>query len=396
MTTSTDSPQVNWADIAVISVLVGLFACAVGGTPVLMGVLLRQENQTASFIGLSAAMTPLGLITAAFITPRIAQRMGAVTTALSCALLGAALLLSMAAIPDSHFWLVARFAWGMAISGFYVVNKAWLAELTPASSRGRVIGIYSTVLAAGFSMGPASLAAVNFAPFASLGILAGALVVCAVTLLAWQHRAPSFRGKERVSVLSFIPCAPVLLLASAAFGVFDHVTLGFLPAYGAGHGVSLTQMGVAVAALNVGNVLLQTPIGWLADRFPRERILIGCALLTAIGALALPYAIGSWLLMPFLFVWGALAYGVATVAVALLGDHFQGGALLAGSAALTMAGGLGGIAGPPMVGAAIDVFGWRALPVSLCAAFLLLGIAVFFAGVVRPGSSKENLNPSRS
>lgn len=388
--------QVNWADVAVVSVLVGLFACAVGGTPVLMGVLLRQERQSSAFVGLSAAMTPLGLIVAAFLTPRVAQNIGALRTAFLCAILGAAFLLSMAVVHDPRFWLLARFAWGISISGFYVVNKAWLAELTPACSRGRVIGIYSTVLAGGFSLGPLSLAAVGFALLPSLGILAGALFVCGATLLLWRNRAPSFRGKERVSVLSFLPLAPVLLLCSAAFGVFDHVTLGFLPAYGTAHGATWKEMGVAVAALNMGNVVLQTPIGWLADRYPRDRVLVGCAGLTAAGALVLPLVIGTSLLMPFLFVWGALAYGIATVAVALLGDHFQGGALLAGSAALTMAGGLGGILGPPVVGAAIDAFGWNALPVLLCAAFLVLGLAVLLAGAVRAQSSKEVLRPTRS
>jgi MFS family permease len=393
---SESHAEVNWADIAVVSVLVGLFACAVGGTPVLMGVLLRQGHQSSSFVGLSAAMTPLGLIVAAFLTPRVAQTIGAVRTAFLCAIIGAAFLLSMAVIQDPRFWLLARFAWGASISGFYVVNKAWLAELTPASSRGRVIGIYSTVLAGGFSLGPLALSAVEFALAPSLGILASALLACALTLLLWRGRAPSFRGKERVSVLSFLPFAPVLLFCSAAFGVFDHVTLNFLPSYGAAHGATLKEMGVAVAALNIGNVVLQTPIGWLADRYPRERVLVGCAILTAGGALVLPLVVGTWLLMPFLCVWGALAYGIATIAVALLGDHFQGGALLAGSAALTMAGGLGGIVGPPAVGTAIDVFGWNALPIFLCAAFLMLGLAVLSAGTVRAHTSNEVLRPTRS
>lgn len=374
----------NWRQIFFIAALVGLFAGAVGGTPVLMGVLLKERQLSSAFIGLSASSTPAGLIAGALLVPYAVRRVGAYAVALGCALGGAVLLVSMAAWMDPWFWLVARFGWGMAIGAYYVINKAWLAQVTPAAHRGRVAGLYGAVLAAGFSCGPLLLAALDFSAWGGLSALALMLLGAAAVLVAGRRGVPAFQGKEKASALSFLPYAPVLVLCAALFGAFDHVTLGFLPAYGARQGISLREMGVALAVLNIGNVLLQAPIGWLADRFDRGRVLAGCAVATATGAGLLPLAMrAEYLLLPFLFVWGALAYAVVTIAVAVLGDRFQGATLLAGSAALTMAGGLGGVIGPPLVGAGMDWMGDAFLPLALGAAFCALALLVIVYGPVR-------------
>ncbi|WP_155253377.1 hypothetical protein [Bradyrhizobium japonicum] len=56
--------------------------------------------------------------------------------------------------------------------------------------------------------------------------------------------------------------------------------------------------------LNGGNVVLQVPVGWLADRLPRRRVLFGLAAATAAGAVLLAIAVqqGSLVLFALLFV----------------------------------------------------------------------------------------------
>jgi MFS family permease len=106
-------------------------------------------------------------------------------------------------------------------------------------------------------------------------------------------------------VTQFLPLAPVLLAAVAMFGLFDQATLSLLPAYGLSHGLSVAVSAAALGVLNVGNVVLQVPIGWLADRLPRRHVLAGCAAATVAGCAALPVAVTTpWLLWPLLFVWG--------------------------------------------------------------------------------------------
>jgi hypothetical protein len=110
--------------------------------------------------------------------------------------------------------------------------------------------------------------------------------------------------------------ARLALLAAASFGAFDHATLAFLPRFGTVYGLSAAAMGIGLSVLNVGNVLLQPPIGWASDRWGRRPVLVSCALLTVLGGGLLPWLIKLPLVYLFLFVWGACAYGVTTVALA--------------------------------------------------------------------------------
>jgi MFS family permease len=374
-----------WRTIAVISSMVGVFAFAVGGTPVLLGVLLSRQGLSDLAIGASAACSPLGIIAASFVIPWAAERFGAVRVALLSCVLGLLAVAAMAATPEQWVWMAARLLWGLAVGGFYIVNKAWLAQITPPGLRGRVFGVYASFLSAGFACGPLLVALLDFRPGPCFALLGAAFTVCAVGVAGFRRGLPDFRGQRRAPVLGAIGLVPIVLVAAAAYGVFDHVTLAFLPKFGLGHGQSAIAMGIGLSVLNVGNVLLQTPIGWASDRFGRRPVLAGCALLTAVGALALPWAIGHVLLYPFLFVWGALAYGVVTVALAAIGDHFKGATLLSCSAAMTMAGGLGGVLGPPAVGVLQAAFGHGALVYALALTFGGLTLLALAFKLVRAG-----------
>ena len=60
-------------------------------------------------------------------------------------------------------------------------------------------------------------------------------------------------------------------------------------------------------------------------------------------------------LFGLLFVWGGVASGIYPVALSMAGDRFRGGELVSVNAAMIIAYGLGGLAGPPLGGAAMDL-----------------------------------------
>lgn len=367
-----------WRIIFTISFLVGVFAVAVGGTPVLLSVLLTREGVADSVIGISAACSPLGLIASSFAIPWAAARFGAVQVGVGSCLLGLAAMASMAVVSDPLVWIPARLLWGLSVGGFYIVNKAWLAQITPADRRGQVFGVYTSFLSAGFACGPLLVSLLDFQSSYCFLFLGAAFVACAVGVLLASKRLPDFRSTARAPVLGAIPLIPAALLSAAAFGAFDHASLAFLPKFGTVHGLSAAVMGVGLSVLNVGNVVLQTPIGWASDRWGRRSVLVACALLTSLGAVGLPWLIGAStpLVYLFLFVWGACAYGVTTVSLATLSDRFTGAQLLSCSAAMTMAGGVGGVAGPSAVGVLQGRFGVDVFPHAMLFLFLALAAVV--------------------
>jgi MFS family permease len=230
--------------------------------------------------------------------------------------MSAALLLLLALFRDVMIWFGLRLLLGVAINVIFIVSEAWINQLAEPHTRGRTIGLYNTIAAAGFALGPLTLAVLGshgWLPFL-IGV-SGILIALPVLVFAKNH-LPGFNGKEYLSVLSFFSLAPLLLLAVASAALSDQAALSLLPIYGLQHGLSEATASFMLAVLIVGNVVLQIPIGWLADRISRRYLLCALAFGAVIGSILLPGLIGgSMLLWPMLFVWGAIAYGTYTIAL---------------------------------------------------------------------------------
>jgi len=284
----------------------------------------------------------------------------------------------LAVFRDLILWFPLRFILGIAINVIFIISESWINQLAIPKKRGRIVGIYATVAAAGFALGPMILivsSSHGWIPFL-LGI-SGILVALPILIQAKEH-LPEFDSEESSSVLSFLSFAPLLLFSVASAALFEQVTLSLLPIYGLHHGLTESASSLVLGTLIVGNVFLQIPIGWLADLISRRVLLITLSFTAVSGSMLLPILIGgSMLLWPMLLIWGAVAYGTYTVALVELGDRFSGGALVAGCGAFSMMWGIGGTLGSPIAGIAMDIIGQEGLTATLGLTFLALGIASF-------------------
>lgn len=344
----------------------GVFCLTTGLSYPLLALILEDMGASSGLIGLNAAMGPIGIILSAPFVPRVAQKFGAWFICVTSLCSSAVLLLMLAVFRDVMIWFPIRFFLGVAISAIFIISETWINQLAMPRIRGRIIGIYNTVAAAGFALGPLIIAVIGsqgWPPF--LVGITGILIALPVFVLARDH-LPRFDGREDASVFSFISLAPMLLLAVAFAALFDQVTLSLLPIYGLRHGLAEATSSLVLAVMIIGNVVFQIPIGWLADRISRRFLINIMAITTMIGSLLLSLLIGeSMLLWPMLFVWGAVAFGIYTIALVELGDRFSGALLLAGNGAFAMMWGIGGILGPPVAGAAMDLIGPEGLPIIL-------------------------------
>lgn len=363
---------------------VGVFCLTTGLSHPLLALILEDMGASSGLIGLNAAMGPIGIILSAPFVPRLARKFGAWFICVTSLCSSAVLLLMLAVFRDVMIWFPIRFFLGVAISAIFIISETWINQLAMPRIRGRIIGTYNTVAAAGFALGPLTLAVIGsqgWPPF--LVGITGILIALPVFVLARDH-LPGFDGREDASVFSFLSLAPMLLLAVAFAALFDQVVLSFLPIYGLRHGLTEATSSLALAVMIIGNVVLQIPIGWLADRISRRFLMSIMAIATMIGSLLLSLLIGgSILLWPMLFVWGAIAFGIYTIALVELGDRFSGALLLAGNGAFGMMWGIGGIFGPPVAGAAMDLIGPEGLPVILGLASCVLGVAAGFMPLSR-------------
>ena len=373
---SSREDRLPWAVMAGIIATVSVFAVAQGLTYPLLSFILERQGTTSGLIGLSAAMTPLGFIISAPLIPALTRRLGAPRLAILCSTLAAATLVAVALMQDVWAWMPLRFLLGFFANPLYVISETWLISITPATHRGRIMGLYSSVVSGGFAIGPLSLGVVGtqgWPPFA-IGIVA--FLLCGLIVLAVAPRLPAMPRKgEAISVSGFFAMAPLLLLAVFTAAAFEQTLLSLFAAYGAALGSAEGRIAALITCFVAGNAALQIVLGRMAEQFGSTRSMSFCVLSSLAGCLLLPLAFNTWLIWPLVFVWGGVSFGIYTMALIQLGERFSGQALIAGNAAFALAWGVGGIVGSPATGLAMQLFGHHGLPSSL--GLLCCVLAVF-------------------
>lgn len=370
--------------MAGIIATVTVFAVAQGLTYPLLSFILERQETTPGLIGLSAAMTPLGFIVSAPFIPTLARRVGAARLAILCSTLAALILIAIAWTQEVWAWMPLRFLLGFFANPLYVISETWLIAITPAPRRGRIMGLYSSIVSGGFAIGPLSLGLVGtqgWPPFI-IGIVAFPL--CGLIVLAVVPRLPKMPHEgEATSVGGFFAQAPLLLFAVFTAAAFEQVVISLFTVYGAALGSADARIASLIACFTAGNAVMQILLGRVAERFGSTRTMLTCALASLAGCLLLPSLFNAWLIWPLVFVWGGVSFGIYTMSLIHLGERFIGQALIAGNAAFAFVWGIGGIVGSPATGLAMQLIGHQGLPSSL--GLMCFVLAVFLMAQRRRG-----------
>jgi len=202
-------------------------------------------------------------------------------------------------------------------------------------------------------------------------------------ILPLEDQQPLHAESRTFSVLGFIRIAPALCVGILFFAFFDSVVLSLFPVYAATHGYSIKLAALMVTIILLGDTAFQFPLGWLSDKLGRPGIYLGCGIIALLIGLALPLLMQtSTLLWPSLVILGAVAGGIYTLAIVLIGQSFSGADLVTANASAGLLWGIGSLLGPLLSGAAMSG-GSYGLPLTLAAAAAV--VVVFALSLVRQG-----------
>ena len=362
--------------------LVAIYAAAaafgfmLGLSSPLLSLILESRNVGSSMIGLNGAITSLGFLASAPLIPILVRRLGVIRVITTSVIISTTSLLLLRAIDDLAIWFVLRFMLGAAISGLLLISETWINQIADPSGRGRTIGIYVTVITAAFAAGPMIIPLTgidSWTPFI-IGILA--IVISGVAFLPVRKIAPKFEDRQSVALFSFFSIAPILMAAVAVVALIDGAVIVHLAIYGLRLETGLTVSTAMVSAFLIGNIVLQIPIGWLADKLNGYRVLAICSVAGVLCSMAVViFAPNHNVILLFLMILGGFTYGLYTIALTLLGERFSGSNLVAANAAFAIMWGVGGLAGPVAGGIAMDMLGPQGLPLTIvvvCGLFLIL------------------------
>ncbi len=344
----------------------------------------ESRGVAEGMIGVNAAMSPIGILLLSPIIPVAAKKFGTKPTAIVAALLTALLTPCYKIFPSLEAWFVLRLVHGILISTLFVLSESWIVKFANGKQRGRIVAIYASVLSASFATGPALIGWIGIDGWEPFIISTCVLLLGTLPLLLVVDKPGEV--SEEASASNFFTIAakaPMLLASVATFAVFDAATLSLMAVYAVRTGLDLATAAYTLTALIAGNIFLQYPIGWLADRVAKRAILTGCASMTLVLLLLVPHVMGSIWMWPVLVLAGSTGYGMYTVALAALGDRFDGDELVAGMAAYATMWGTGALVGATIAGWAMSGFGPHGLPYVLAAIY-----AIYLAAMAKRSSSQ--------
>lgn len=344
----------------------------------LMSMLLDRQGIATSVIGFNSAMPILATILCAPMLPWIIRKIGLKKALFGGLALIIACFLIMGFVRDLEAWFLLRFLVGMGMSIHWVISETWLNAASSEKRRGFYSGLYATLMSAGFALGPAMLTVIDLDSLTPFLLISTTIFLAGVPLWWARDSMPRIEVEQGHSHWKSLKTAPTIFLAVLTAGVVDASLLSLLSVYGVRVGLPEAEALILLTIMGGGTVVLQLPLGMLADKINRRGLLLFSGLAGLAGAILLPLTVGNNLLLwPILFLWGGFVVGLYTMALAELGKRFRGAALAGANGLFVTAYCIGSLAGPPVAGSAMDIWGPIGLPVTMataCGLFCLIGI----------------------
>ena len=360
---------VNWRNLIAACAAVCVFAFSLGEIFPLLSLSMEARGITSRVIGYNTAMAPIGILIAGLFIPKLSHAFGAKPVALVMAFATAGIFLLYPTFPTLVAWFPLRLVQGITVATLFALSEAWVLTHAKGSLRGLIVGVYATCISATFGLGAGVVSWVGIEGYLPFVIGAVVLALAALPMSTLDTSAEEDH-EEHVSILQFLPKAPLLLAAIYVHAIFDGGMLGFLSVYGVHSGMGVEKAALLLTVLAFGNVVFQVPIGWVADKTSKNGMMLACFVSCCIGLILLPYAIETAFVWPLLLALGASGFGIYTVGLAQLGDRFTGPDLIAGTSAFSTVWGLGALTGSVVCGNAMDAFGPNGFPGALLAIFL--------------------------
>jgi MFS family permease len=349
---------------------------------------LRLEAMGASeaAIGWNAAAPAIAILIVVPAMPWLMARFGAAWVMIVSILASVAAFLLCPALSDVDAWFVLRFFIGACGHIMWIAGETWINEIAEDKSRGRTMALYGMALGVGSAIGPLVLTGVGFdgwTPYVLVALLTAVstvpifMAIGSVPSLAHDGGATAGHG-HRAGLVAFSHAmravagslirAPLPMLLNLCFAMLFAAVWTFLPIYAPNVGLDVDTAVMLLTIQSLGGIVMQYPIGWIADRIDRRLLSMILVAVMSGAYLAMPAALGDpfWA-APYMFFLGGMSGAIYSLALTLIGERFRGRDLAGASTMFTFMWNVGAFLGPPIMGQVIGMAVLGAVPYVLFA-----------------------------
>jgi len=376
--------------IAIVIVNLGI-----GLLGTLLAVRASIEGFPDSVTGLIMALYYVGLVLGAFYAGGMVSRVGHIRTFAGLASLVSAATLACALVVDPIAWGALRILSGFCMAGIFMVCESWLNEQATSETRGRYLAIYMTLNLASLAASQFMLTTADPAGFHLFSIAAILLSLALVPVVLARIQAPDLPRARRMPMGRLYRTSPLGTMTCFVAGMTIGSFWGIGPIFA--RRMELDDTGIAsfMAAVILGGLALQWPVGWISDRVDRRKVIGGVCILAAAVCIAmglLPEGSGYFLALAVLL--GGTLYPIYSLGVSHVNDFVARGEFVPVSSGLLFLYGCGAALGPILGGAAMDGVGPRGFPFYLAAVLIALVLIALYRMTRRAAPPPEQRESS--
>ena len=285
----------------------------------------------------------------------------------------AVLAVACAEVDTFEQLLAVRAAQGIAVGAMVPAILAMLTHVSAPGSRGRSVGIYSTIRGIGPAAGPAAGGIIAYVWGYDAGFYACAALGLAslilVSIFVKETREPRITVKNEIDRASD---GEIKLFVYATFTTMLAIMIvaTLLPVYEVQMNASVGGLGISLSAYFSARLLFQTPIGILSDKIGKRNMVAAGLCLTALMLLGMAHVTSVPQLFALMFVAGITSAAVNVPALASGADLASPGMIGQQMSLFPMASAIGMVVGPMLGGIFATQFGF-ASPFYICAGLMV-------------------------
>ena len=352
------SNQNRLKNLAKVMLAITLVGVIIGINLPLSSLTLQTWGTSTSVIGFAASMTGLATVVITPFFSKLINRFGQMGIMRFCLVVLPIAIAFLPVFQNIYIWFLLRFIIGVVATGVWLLSEVWINALAEDQHRGKIIALYSSLISLGLIIGVLISSLIPIETGGGFYVSAGIAVISAIPL--WKmDDLPDFDVVEDISFYKYLVTAPGLMGSSWIMGFLYAATAALLPIFALPFVEGdYAQSSRTVAWLASGELTLPLFVGWLADRYDKTRLMIYISCVSVIALAILPVIFDIPVMrFLFLFIIGGSIMSFYSLGLTLLGQEFKGKVLASANASFIFFLSLGEILGPPVVGAAMDLFG---------------------------------------
>jgi len=332
---------------------------ALGPLDVLSAVTLQFSNIQ---IGLMGASHFVGFLLGCLISPALIRRVG---HARSYGVVVAASIVAVLlhpVIPHFMAWCVLRVVNGIAVASAYTAIESWLNAKLDRSNRAKFFSVYRVVDMTGGILAQSLIIFLEPAIYLSYSILAIFLTMSLLPLGLTRSVQPELPENQIFSPAFAFTVSPLAVMGVLIVGATGSAIRMIGPLFAYELNFNTSEIGIFLVLFMLGGMIIQFPIGYLANKITTRQMLGFLSAITIIVSLGFSYVqvdtifvIKTPLILVFIF--GATTMPLYSICAIHANNLISQSQMAALSASLIFTFALGAIISPVIASYLIDHFG---------------------------------------